>query len=339
MNRSLLKRVVSLLALLVFISLFITRFPVSAPLSSANDLPELQRLMNDNLANGRLMQALYQSEALVAQTGWNGDLARVAGQVWEQVGDLSAAATYWEIALRLQPQDVSLARQLAQVYIDLQRWQEANAALRHLLEVAPDDNRAHYQLGLLEMPFDPSDASDHLRLAARDLIYRDIAFELLPLLGAEKMNAAATMQAGLVLAGHDLWPYAELAFDQAAVLGKPFPEALAYLGLARDKQGKDGSAPMEQAFALAPDNAQVLYLLGLHRRSVYDYAGSLDNFVNAIAADPANPAYAAELSTAYRLVGDLENAEKWLKTAVTLSNDDPRFRDLLSAFYADLNNN
>jgi tetratricopeptide (TPR) repeat protein len=339
MNRLILKRVVSSLALLVFISLLIAHFSANTPLSSADGLPKSQQLIAQNLADGRLMQALYQAEVSAAQFGWNADLARVAGQVWEQLGDMSLAATYWEIAVQSQPEDISLARYLAQAHIDLQQWDKASDSLRHLLQLAPDDNRAHYQLGFLEAVFDPSSASEHLRLAARDLIYRDIAFELLPLISSEKMNAATAMQVGLTLADHDLWPYAEVSFRYAADLGEPFPEALAYIGLAQDRQGKNGNVAIEKAFALAPFNAQVLYLRGLHLRSVFDYVSSLDSFEQAMNADPANPAYAAELSTAYRLIGNLGSAELWLKTAVTLSNNDPRFENLLSAFYADLNNN
>jgi tetratricopeptide (TPR) repeat protein len=339
MKRLILKRVAPSLALLVFISLLIVRFSANIPSSSADDPGQSQQLMAQNMADGRLRQALYQAEVSAAQSGWNADLARVAGEVWEQLGDLSMAVTYWEIAIASQPDDSSLVRYLVQAHIDLQQWDEARASLRHLVQLAPDENRAHYQLGILEAVFDPSSASEHLRLAARDLLYRDIVFELLPLISSEKMSAATAMQIGLTLASHELWPYAEMSFRFAADLGNPFPEALAYTGLAQDRQGKDGSAAIEKAFVLAPDNAQVLYLRGLHLRSVFDYVNSLGNFEQAINADPGNPAYAAELSTAYRLVGNLGSAELWLKTAVTLSNNDPRFEDLLSAFYADLNNN
>lgn len=339
MNPRLLKWAAPLLALLVFIPFLLARLSDNTLISSADQSLDSHPFLETNLAAGRSMQALYQVEARAAQTGWTYELVLVAGQTWEQAGDLGTALAYWEIGLRLKPDDTALVRHLAQAYLDLQRWSEASDTLRRLLILAPDDNRAHYELGLLEAPFDPRSASEHLRLAARDTLYRDLAFELLPLLAAEKIDAAIAMQVGLILAGHDLWANAELVFDRAAALGESFPEALAYLGLARDRQGKDGRAPVDQAYIVAPDNAQVLYLRGLHLRAVYDYEGSLDHFAKAMAADPTNPAYAAELSTAYRLASDLPSAEAWLKTAVTLSNDDPRFQDLLAAFYADLGSN
>jgi len=339
MKRAFLMRAVPLLALLVFIPLLLVRLSENTLPTSGNSSTDPQQRMYDNQMNGRLIQSVYQAESLAAQTGWTSDLARTAGDAWEQMGDVSRALTYWEIASLLEPEDTSITKHLAQVYLNLQRWPEAGDALRRLVERTPEDNWAHYNLGLLQASFDPFTASEHLRLAARELLYRDISFEILSIVGVGTVDAPMAMQVGLAFAGRDLWPYAELAFEQAVALSEPFPEALAYLSLARDKQGKDGSAAIERALTLAPNNPQVLYLQGLHLRTVYSYDGSLNAFVGAMRADPSNPAYAAELSTAYRLVGNLQDAEAWLKTAVALSNNDPRFQDLLSAFYTALENN
>jgi tetratricopeptide (TPR) repeat protein len=327
----------ALLILLASVSSFLYLRAVTPPPVVVST--SLQQLMYDNLTSGRLMQAWYQAESLAARDGWSGDAAQVAGRAWEQMGDPTHAVAYWEIAVQADPSDVALNRHLADLYLNLQLWPQAGDALTHLLDLTPDDNRAHYNLGLIQASYDPASARNHLSLASRDLLYHDLAFELLPLLGAGKADASTAMQVGLVLASHDLWAYAELAFTQAAALGDSFPEAQAYLGLAQDKQGKDGSAEVDEAIALAPNNPQVLFLRGLHLRTTFDYVGSLNAFSQAIAADSSNPAYAAELSTAYRLVGDLGNAELWLKTAVELSNNDPRFQALLDNFYASLPSN
>ncbi len=82
-------------------------------------------------------------------------------------------------------------------------------------------------------------------------------------------------------------------------------------------------------------NATVRYLLGLHRRATGDLDGSRDALAEAVALDPNNPGYYAELSSAYRLLGDLDNAERWLRVALDTSNDDPRFSQMLALFYAD----
>ncbi len=285
-----------------------------------------------DLAAHRPMQALYQIEVQVAQSGWTADLAKSAGDIWETLGDLPRAVSYWEIGVRLQPTDVQLTRRLAQSYLDLQHWSQAVIALSNLLKLN-DDNWAHFQLGILQAVLDSASASEHLQLAARDNQFQPVTTQLIPLLN-EPSDVSRAMQMGAVLASAKLWPAAEYVFQYAASLSPKLAVALAYTGLARDQQGKNGRSQIDQAVALAPDNAQVRYLQGLHLHLVGDEDTSLIALQQATILDPLNPAFAAELATTYDRMGDAVQAEYWYKAAVTLSNNDPRFQAFLTAFYS-----
>lgn len=281
----------------------------------------------------RPVQTLYQIEAQAAKTGWTGDLARSAGNSWQALGDLPRALAYWEVAARLSPTDLPLAKLIAQTRLDLQQWSGATLALNHVIELSPGDTWAHYHLGLLQAAFAPNDALEHLRLAGREALYRPLAADLLFIAGGTPDDPAFVQKVGLVFAAHELWAYAERAFQYTAALDSSFPEAWAYAGLARDRQGKDGSRFIEQALRLAPHNIQVLYLEGLHLRLRGNHEGSLMALFQAATLDPTNPGIAAELSSAYQLVGNITQAEQWLKQAVMLSNNDARFQNLLTLFY------
>ncbi len=320
-NRRIFWRAAPALVLLVLILL----------LGQPRPLAEDQLLLRlvENQRQGRLMQALYQAEALAARDGWTPDLLRLAGDTWYATGDLSRAAAYWSTL----PDEPALLRRLADTYIELQDWDAAAATLERLLALTPDDRRAHYQLGLIQAA-DPAAARDHLLRVIADPLYRDTAAALLDVI--ETTTAHLPMQIGIALAELGLWPDAERAFEQAAESDGPLAEALAYKALARDRQGKDGRADLARALELAPQNALVRYLDGLHRRAAGDLTGSLAAFQLAAALDPTNPAYAAELGAAYRLADDLDQAEEWLKHAVALSGHDARFQGLLDAFYADV---
>jgi len=284
-----------------------------------------------DLAAHRPMQALYQIEAQVAQSGWTAELAKSAGDIWESLDDLPRAVSYWEIAVRLQPSNQQLTRQLAQSYLTLEHWSQAVIALSSLLKLN-DDNWAHFQLGILQSVLDSSSAADQLQLAARDSQFQPVTAQLIPLLN-QPTDVIRAMQMGVVLASAKLWPSAGYLFQYAAALSPKLPVALAYSGLARDQQGKNGSSQIEQAVALAPDNAQVRYLQGLHLHLVGEDEASLQALQQATVLDPLNPAFAAELATAYNRAGDSPKAEYWYKAAVTLSNNDARFQNLLNAFY------
>jgi tetratricopeptide (TPR) repeat protein len=278
---------------------------------------------------------LYQVEALAAWKGWTPALQRQAGDLWQQIGDLSAAATYWEAALIAQSDDVNLLRQLAEAYLQLQRWPETSETLRRLTELTPDDRWAHYHLGLILAGFDSDAAVIHLTSAADSPDYAAVVIDLLNVLAASSDDPLLPMRVGIVLGDHELWAYAELAFTYAVASAPAPAEALAYVGLSRQQQGKDGTSWINQAATLEPNNPQVLLFQALNLRGKGAYQQSLDVLLHAVRVDPENPALHAELGTAYQLLGDISQAEYWLRIAVDMSAGAPEFQDLLTQFYAD----
>jgi tetratricopeptide (TPR) repeat protein len=267
----------------------------------------------------RPVQALYR----IQREAWTPESLREAADLYARLGDLPAAAAHWE---RAQPTDAPTLRRLSETYLELGDWPLALAALERLLAAGEvDASWAHLQLGLIRASFNRDSALAHLRAAEADY-----GGSIAPLIAALS-ESSTPLGVGIALAEAELWPYAELAFSQAD--GGAL--ALAYMGLARDRQGKDGSAPIARAAALEPQTPQVRYLQALHLRQVGDYAGSLSALVQATALDPENPALYAELASAYRLLGDLDSAERWYMQAVSLSNGDPRFVGLLEGFRAE----
>lgn len=269
----------------------------------------------------RPVQSLYRLEAEAARSGWTPENRRQAGYYWYSLGDLSRAVANWESAAP----DARVLRDLSQAYIDLQRWADADASLERMLPLlppgAPDRSWAQFQLGMIRAAYDPQGSAELLRAAAPT--YGAAVLTLIPVLEADPDS----LRVGLALADSELWAYAELAFSSSTD-----PLANAYAGLVRDMQGKDGSAQIQTALALLPNNAQAHFIYGLHLRLKFDFAASLQAITQAVALDPENPALYAELGRAYQLLGDFASAERWLEFAVSL---DSSFQGLLDNFYAD----
>ncbi len=318
--------VVSLGAILLLIFLIIS---LSVSFSTIESLD----LIAHNRQQGRLVQALYHVEVAAADQSWAPDLLREAGDLWWERGDLSQAIPYWEAAYAQLPEDRLLLRQLAQAYLDQQRWSLAVDHLTHLLELDPVNPWAHYELGLLRAAFDPLAAANHLQQALSVPGYVTTAQAVLTAVSIP--DELVPMRVGLALADGEHWAQAELAFQHAIDTGVALGEALAYIGLAREQQGKNGRVAFEQAVAAEPQSAVVQFLWGLHLRASDKLESSREALTQATLLDPENPAYYAELGTAYRLIDDLENAERWLQVAVDSSNGDPRFQQLLALFYAE----
>ena len=267
----------------------------------------------------RVMEALYHIERLALRDGWTPELARRAGDLWRDSGDLVRAAAYWENA----GDDPAVVRALAEAYVELGEWSRAADTLLRLLEQQPEDSWANFQLGVIFAAVAPERALPYLQAALP--AYGET---LAPVI--EGARRGDPLRVGMALAEARLWAYAELAFEQV-----PSARGYAYSGFVRDQQGKDGGALIQAAVALEPDDAQVRLLEGLHYRTIGERRASLDAIITAAALDPLNPAIYAELGAAYELVGDVVTARRWLEYAVTLSGNDPKFQAILEAFDAD----
>lgn len=282
----------------------------------------------------RSHQALYQ---LTTQTsdGWTPAQYVQAGDLWQRAGDPARALPYWQSALRLAPDDPDILRRLATTTLDLQDWTQAVVALEPLQAYEAHVRWASYHLGLIRAAFDPVQASADLRVAARDPMYGPVTADLLAVLLDEPAASDLPQRVGEVLLRHDLWGYAELAFRHALDLHPADGVTAAYVALARLRQGKDSREWTAIAEMRAPDSGLVHYVAGLQQREQGERTASLGSFIQAAALAPDNPAFFAELGTAYRLVGDMENAERWLRMAVTTAYGDARFEELLALFYAE----
>ena len=283
--------------------------------------------------SGRPIQALYRVQAIALREGWSTDLLRLAGDLWRESGDITRALPYWRAAAQ-GGHDIILLRDIAQASIDIQDWASANDALAHLVSLTPYDPWVNLQLGLIQAAVSPDTAIEHLTIAASESAYVPITGQLTEVLNSSSSDPAFGLSVGSIMAEHDMWAFAELAFIHAASV-QPMPEALAYVGFARDMQGKDGGAWIEDAVAFAPNNPTARLLQGLHLRQIGDYENSLDALITAAALDPENPVMYAELGTAYQLSGDLSSARYWLEQAVTISDNDPRFQQMLDQLTTD----
>ena len=81
---------------------------------------------------------------------------------------LNAQATVsLEKAKRLEPDKASIREALGIAYFRLQRWKEAEAEFRAVLDLSPTDDYAHYALGrALEKQGREGEANGHYKLAS-----------------------------------------------------------------------------------------------------------------------------------------------------------------------------
>jgi tetratricopeptide (TPR) repeat protein len=299
-----------------------------------NTAPVLVGVADVPIIDGRPVQELYRLRFQGQQSGgWMGDQVQLAARHAERIGDSAQSLNYLEAAYTLAPQDSARAVQLAERYVEYQDWQRAAETLQQAALLAPDDSWVKTQLGLILAPQDSLKALDALYTASSWPGYDATISNLIPVLETSADDAGSAVQIGLILGQGGLWRYAEHAFE-LAYLQDNQAEYAAYIGLAREMQGKSGRQWIEQAAAQAPDSPLVQYVQGIYQRGQRDYRASVDSFTTALALDPLNPAYYAEIGQTYRELGDVISADYWLRQAVTVSNQDPQFEQILTDFYA-----
>ena len=83
-------------------------------------------------------------------------------------GGMAAQATVaLEKAKKLEPDKASIREALGIAYFRIQRWQEAEAEFRAVLDLSPADDYAHYALGrTLEKQGRHAEANGHYKLAS-----------------------------------------------------------------------------------------------------------------------------------------------------------------------------
>jgi Flp pilus assembly protein TadD len=82
-------------------------------------------------------------------------------------GRAAQATVPLEKAKRREPEKASIREALGIAYFRIQRWREAEAEFRAVLELAPADDYAHYALGrALEKQGRDAEANGHYKLAS-----------------------------------------------------------------------------------------------------------------------------------------------------------------------------
>ena len=278
-------------------------------------------------------------QSAVALKGWTYSLRVAMGDAYFGLSDRRQAITLWETALKTKLDDVSLLTKLAIGYEAENRYAEASAVLRTLTTLQPRNANARYRFGVILAVLDPAQAGSHLAIAAEvDPKIKPFADGLNQAINAgldAKDPAYTAGVVGFTLIGLREFKLARMSLAKAIELKPTFAEAQAYLGLAEDRLGNDGTYAYEQALKIDPKSSLVNYLYGQHFRRGGKNDRALEFLKKAFDLDPSNAGAAAEIGSALVDKGDMQNAEAWYVQAVRIAPNDVEFWILLAQFYLD----
>ncbi len=204
----------------------------------------------------------------------------------ERSGDAAGAEESFEVLLRLDPDDLTANTKVGFDLMSKNKPQEAEARFRHALEHHPTFSAALYGLGeSLEAQKKPEEALSAYRQYLARVPDPDIRVRIARLLMEQQQYGAAL---------------AELDRTDA---GKPSLESLklrADIQIAQ-KKWQDAIATLQQALALAPNDAQLRGGLGRTYLQVRDFPNAEKELKTAIQLDGKNIDYWKDLSSTYYL--------------------------------------
>ncbi len=251
-------------------------------------------------------------------------------------GDIEKALEIWRPIHGACPQPASFFRLLTQMSLANADRQTTMYALEQLTALEPNDPVSQLAYGQLLATCHPEDALPTLRHAR--VLSSEAGRQASPLISTIEetllldQEAYTLAQVGQTFAKQGEWRLATWSFESALKLEPTYVEALAFYGLARDQVGEDGSAELQYAIEEAPNAALPHIFLALHWLQASQPERARQELEVAATLDPENPAIAAELGTAYALLGDIQAAKAAYLHATQVAPQDPRFWITLAQF-------
>ncbi len=289
-------------------------------------------------AGGDYPEAVRLFEIARGQNALTGPRWDDLGLAYWNLGQTENALRAWQEALRVSGPQPKLYLRLANYYYLSGERQAEQEALTNLAALDPDNAEARYRLGLLLTASDLESALDHLLAASRlDEKYAPAVDALRRALNLSRVQddpARAKIILGQGLASVDEWALAQVMFEQAVGADAGNAAAWAWLGLAKQTNGQEGSGEMDQALALDSQSADIQAQRGLYFERAGDWEKAEESYLEAVRLDPSDPAWHAALGQTYSHLGDLPLALAYYKRAAELAPNETDYWRLLAVFCA-----
>jgi tetratricopeptide (TPR) repeat protein len=282
------------------------------PLLDTAGNPDRLLAGSEALRRGDLPGALRELAAAVAADPGRSEAHRILAVASRLDEQLDQSVQAFSTAIRLRADDERARLGLADVLIDLERFDVAEALLRETIRVVtPESVLGHYRLGrLLQARGRYDDALTELEAAARfaPLVGQDPLYEMVALLYATQAD----------------FPHAIEALRKQVAVNPNNADAHRRLGDSYVRLDRPAEALTEFTAALLVDRRNVLSYVGIAQLQARtgNHADAVRAATSAIALDPAHKEARYVLATSLARLGRADEARAELETFQRLQSED-----------------
>lgn len=294
----------------------------------------LAEVRSGNEAAAVSIYASLSRQGSLSPSGWE-----IYGAIYSAGGQTQEGLNVWLAGLGAYPSHTRFYSLISAAYGQLGQYSAQRVWLEKWISTGRAQASDHFELGLLLI----TSADGNARLQLAQAASMDAAFKP----AVQTLNASldlamrepdasrrlVTLGRGLGLVGQ--WPLASEAFEQAVQADGNNSEAWAWLGEARQQQGRDGKPELDKALSLAPDDTLVHGLRGLYWKRQGRFAEAVGEYRQAADLEPKNAEWQAALGDAYTSAGDLVSALAAYRQAASLAPQNATYWRLLALFCAD----
>lgn len=270
----------------------------NAKLPAGSELPDVKDMLAfdvavqaaiDLLNAGQIADARAKLHKVVDASSIHVPARVVFGETYEQEGDLTTAASWYEAALRINPEDVDALIHLGTTFVAQDRMPEGIEKFNKALQIDEENAAARYDLGLALARLGKAEEAT-------------VQFERLLEIDHQFPGARVALASALFALGRKQEAIERL--EQEVAINRQSVSARLNLATMLAEQDPNRAYKLLlDALQIDPGNGQALYNLGafllLHRRP----AEAIAPLVEAVRVMPDNPRAAAELERARRMAG------------------------------------
>lgn len=249
------------------------------------------------------------------------------GNIEREERNYAGAELAYQQANKIKPRDSRALLGLGNLYVDQQRWFDAERSYRAAGQLDPDYVELKVALSfILTRPVAASNLSERYA-EAESLARQAIKLDPKSPLAADQLGVA------LELSG-EIGSETENAYRRSIELEPDFAPAYAHLGRLLRKKGKTAasSAAYNDAMARATEVGTKLLVADV-MQSEGKFKESVQLLQQALAADPRNPTALTMLGRAMTTQGSFVEAEQYLKKSIEVSPSSFVSYSLLAALF------